>query len=599
MIEADSTLADIVAAARPDPAAYAEAARRVQSEAGALQPLRVAVMATSTVEPIRPYLVVEGAVRGLIIQPRFLPFNQLELQVLDPSSELRRESVDAIVIACGLNDFAPRLTSGFVGLSSLAIDDEVRAVGDRLGQLLDGIRGFTDAALVLFNFGPEAYLAAGLADPMLEPSQASTLQRVNDVAAGLGRTRAGVSVLDYARLVVEHGLRHWVDPRLVFRGRIPFGVVGQQQTGRALARHLRATQRPPCKCLVLDLDNTLWGGVLGEDGPQGIALGEDHPGNVFKSFQRAVLALKDRGVLLALASKNDEAEARAVINGHPDCLLRTADFSAFQVNWNDKASSLAAIAAQLSIGIDALAFFDDSPQEREWVRSRLPAVTVIDVPASPLGYVHALMESGAFDHLSLTAEDRVRAELYRQEDARAALQSQHATIADFLADLGLKVTIGGIGPSTQARAAQLIAKTNQFNVTVRRHSEAELQALLAAGAEGLWMRVSDRYGDAGLVGLAIAVATDDGVWELDTLLLSCRVIGRQVETALLAQLAARVRARGGRMLDAKLVRTPKNAPAHDVFDRHGFDAVGDGHWRLPLDRTIERPEFLEVTVDES
>lgn len=595
-------LADLLRSIKPTPATYISAARQI--EAGRfdhLTPVRVGILATFTADFLRPYFVVEGAARRLRVQPHFAPFNQLEQQALDPSSALHAARPDVVVVAARLEDLAPRLVGRFVALSAQEIDDELEAVRTRLAALLDGLRRVTTATILVFNFAPPLVLTAGLADPALPVSQTSVVQRANDHVAMMRRALPGTYVFDYARIVAEFGLRRWYDLRLLYMGRIPFGAEAQLEVGRQLARYLRALLFPPCKCLVLDLDNTLWGGVLGEEGLGGIALGEDHPGIIYKDFQRAVLVLKDRGVLLAVASKNTEADVREVFERHPDCVLRTADFVAMQIHWGDKASSLKAIAEELSIGTDSLAVFDDSPVEREWIRTQMPEVWVIEVPEQAEGFAEALLDSGAFDHLEISSEDLVRTELYHQMRERGLLAERSASPEEFLRSLEMIATIGVVGPETLPRTAQLLAKTNQFNLTTRRHSATDLQEMIEAGGIALWMRVTDRFGDNGIVGVAIAVSEGDGDWRMDSFLLSCRVVGRGVEGALLGTLARLVRARGGHALIGEYIPTPKNSVTKDFYQNHGFVPldVEKRRWRYDLGaEEMPIPDYIRVRLNE-
>ncbi|MFZ4596352.1 MAG: HAD-IIIC family phosphatase, partial [Verrucomicrobiaceae bacterium] len=330
----------------------------------------------------------------------------------------------------------------------------------------------------------------------------------------------------------------------------------------------------------------------------GIQLGPDYPGSVFVDFQRRVLALRDRGILLAAASKNDVASVEQVLNDHSSSVLKREHFAAFEVHYEDKASSLRNIAKSLSIGTDSLVFFDDNPVEREWVSQQLPEVTVIEVPSSPMGYGPALEDCGCFDALVLTREDRQRAELYRQESARSMWRSSSSTVEDFLRGLDMKLTIGAIDAATLPRVAQLLAKTNQFNVTTRRHSPAQIQAMLDAGGVGLWARVEDRFGDSGLVAAALAVPDASIGWRLDTFLMSCRVIGRQVESALLAVLEGLLRKRGGQVLLGEFIPTSKNLPAVEFFAKHGFTAAENGgnRWLRPLDEPRPVPDCFQVSL---
>lgn len=570
---------DVLASVDATPASYLRAAREL--EAGelreALQPLQLGVLATFTFDTIVPYLVVEGARRGFAISTVLAPYGQLEQVALDPGHPIH--AADVIVVALRVEDVARELAERFVALSPAQIDEAIAAHVGRIATLIAALRERSRATVLLWNQAPLARLSAGLADAMLERSQTDAIGQLDRELVALVRATPGVVLFDAARLATEVGVNQWYDARLQHLGRIPFSAAAQRAIGERLARTLAAARRAPAKCLVLDLDNTLWGGVLGEAGLGGIALGEDLPGSAFKTFQRQCLALRDRGVLLAIASKNNETDVLEAFSSHPDMVLRWDHFAARQVHWNDKASSLRAIAEELSIGRDALVFFDDNPVERAWVKEQLPEVTVVDVPTDPLRYFAALDAAAPFDHLVIGAEDRQRADYYQQDVQRKDLESSAGSLEAFLAALGMRVKIGAVDRETHARVCQLLAKTNQFNTTTRRHSEAELEQMIGAGAIALWMRVEDRYGDSGLVGVGIAAPRDEpGEYVVDSFLMSCRVLGRRVEHALLASLARRVVARGGHTLVGEFIPTKKNAPAAEFFATAGFTPVDPPRW---------------------
>lgn len=595
------TLDDLLKSVRVTPSSYASSARAI--EAGGfdqLRPVNVAVLSTFTAEPIHPYVVVESARRGLLARPSFGPLNQIEQEVFDASSRLYAFAPDVVVIATRLEEVAPQLIYSFAHRSRADVETELDAIEMRFARVLEELRRRTSAPVLLFNFAGPAALAYGLADPVMEVSQASAIHAANERLGAVSRKAAGAYVFDYARMVHEYGLMRWTDPKLLYLGRIPFGADAQLETGRRLSRYLRAVLFAPCKCLVLDLDNTLWGGVLGEDGINGIRIGDDYPGNVFKEFQRRLAALRARGILLAVASKNNEVEVLEVFENHRDLLLRRKDFAAMQIHWGDKATSLQRIAEELNIGTDALAFFDDSPVERDWIRSQMPEVTVVDVPSSPLDYGRALEESGAFDHLFVSREDRDRAEMYSKEQERTRLKGRSVSVEEFLAELEMRATVGFVGPPTLPRVEQLLAKTNQFNLTSRRHSASKVQAMINAGCIAVWLRLEDRFGDNGLVAAAMARPEEAGQWWIDSFVMSCRVIGRQVETALLSVLAQTVRQRGAEVLVGEYAATPKSQPAADFYSKCGFESLDpDGRlWRWTFTRgDIAPPARLTINWD--
>jgi FkbH-like protein len=548
---------------------------------------------------LRPYLVVEGARNGLKVDAHFSAFNQIEQQALDAGSDLYRSRPSVIAIVTLLEDVAPALAGGFLSLSTGAIDAAVAGIRERFDHLLAALREHTDAAIVVFNYAPPMVLEGGFADPLLNPSQSSVVQRVNDALADVCRGCTGAFVFDYAHVAAASGLTRMRDTRLWYIGRVPFGAAGQIVVAQQLMRWKAALRRTQKKSLEHDLDDTLWGGIVGEDGPQGIALGDAHPGNVYKDFHRFLLRLRDRGILLAVASKNNERDALDVLEKHPDCLLRPEHFAAMEINWQDKATSLRAIARRLNIDTSALAFFDDNPMEREWVKAELPEVAVIDAPKSASGYASAILESRQFDQVALSGEDRLRAASYHHEREREALRSSAPSLDAFLRQLDLRATIGRADAETLPRVSQLLLKTNQFNLTTRRHDVAALNSMSANGGAVLWLRAADRLGDSGLVGVAIAVPREDATWTVDTLLMSCRVLGRGLEHALVSALVDAARAGGATTLIGEYIPTAKNAQVADLYPRLGFEPVaGQSHtWRFDIQsRQICVPDYIQLQV---
>ena len=355
------------------------------------------------------------------------------------------------------------------------------------------------------------------------------------------------------------------------------------------------------KALVTDLDNTLWGGVIGEDGMNGIRVGEEYPGAAYQALQRAMLDLYQRGIILAVCSKNNLSDAMEVFEHHPGMLLRPQHFAVLRINWNDKAQNLREIAAELNIGIDALAFLDDNPVERQWVRSQLPEVTVIDLPDDPMGYAQALRDNPVFERLSLSTEDRERARYYAEQRLRTELEQNVASLEDFYQSLQMEVEISLVTTETLARIAQLTHKTNQFNLTTRRYSEQQIAGMAADRDWRVYsLRVRDRFGDNGLVGVAIT-RYQERICEIDTFLLSCRVIGRTVETAILATIAEQARIKGSESLIGWFLPTKKNAPAKDFYSSHGFTCTleedGKSRWEFDLTRgDILSPSWFKRQV---
>jgi FkbH-like protein len=358
---------------------------------------------------------------------------------------------------------------------------------------------------------------------------------------------------------------------------------------------IRALWGQTRKVIVLDLDDTLWGGTVGDLGWEQLELGGHSPvGESFRSFQTALKRLTNRGIVLAIASKNTEAVALEAIDRHPEMVLCRRDFAAWRINWNDKVANIIELSAELNLGLNSLVFIDDNPAERMRVREALPDVLVPEWPADKLLYERALAELTCFDTLVLTEEDQARTRMYvaerQRKNARQAAQSLDA----YLTTLGLTVTVERMDRSNVTRAVQLLNKTNQFNLTTRRMTEARyLEWAASEGRDVFVFRVADRFDDYGLTGI-VSVATEEGAGHLTDFLLSCRVMGRGVEQTMLHAIAEHARTLGLVRLVATYTPTERNAPCRQFFDEHSrFSRSADGQQYLwELQAPYPRPEHI-------
>jgi FkbH-like protein len=361
---------------------------------------------------------------------------------------------------------------------------------------------------------------------------------------------------------------HAFDPKLWYMGKIAFANPVFRDAVHEIKAALRALDGRSKKLVVLDLDETLWGGIVGEVGWRGLRLGgHDHVGEAHADFQRALKALAQRGVLLALASRNEEDVALEAIDTHPEMVLRRDDFAAWRIHWGDKAESVAALVQELNIGLQDVVFIDDSAAERARVRSALPEVLVPEWPADPTRYVEALAALRCFDTVSLSREDSERTQLYAVERRRRQSQAKVSSLQQWLQSLELQVDAVRLSADHSGRAAQLLNKTNQMNLRTRRLGEAELLEWAAGPGREFWIfRVADRFGEAGLTGLLGLEKESETVCVSD-FVLSCRVMGRQVEEAILHFATQRGWQMGGQSLVAQYAATEKNKPCLDLFAR--------------------------------
>lgn len=344
------------------------------------------------------------------------------------------------------------------------------------------------------------------------------------------------------------------------------------------------------KCLVLDLDNTLWSGVLGEDGISGIKMSGDYPGNAFQYFQEGLVELAKSGVILAICSKNNEPDVKELWDKNPFLKLRPEHIAAYRINWNNKADNIRELAAELNIGLDSMVFADDNPTERELVRQELPMVAVPDFPKKPYGLMefYAELVSKYFRTYALTNEDRNKTEQYRSNARRASEQSNFSDLNSFIDSLDIKIDIVAADEFNIPRIAQMSQKTNQFNLTTRRYTEADINSFVASGADVMCISVRDRFGDNGITG-EIIITRDGSTADIDTLLLSCRILGKRIETAFLQSVLDRLFKEGVNEVTATYVPTQKNAQVADFYDRHGFAVVSETDGIKRYARMLDAP----------
>jgi FkbH-like protein len=537
-----------------------------------LAPLRLAVLATYNFALLEPFLIVEGARQGLRLVPWFGGFGQIEQLLAQREGSLYAIEPDALVISMRPDDLAPDAVRRFFATEGKAFRDVVEDILGRVTRALTTFRGVSQAPVVVANFAEPPAMPLGVFDANAVGSLTYALAEANVRLREAVAAFPNVAIWDYAGLVRSRGTASWSDARLWAMTRTPIAAQNQPALAAHLVRTVSGLRRAPAKCLVMDLDNTLWGGVIGDDGLSGIQLGDDFPGNVFKEFQRCLLGLVDRGVLLAVASKNDPEVVQAVFREHPEMLIRWEDLAAARINWQPKSANLRDLAAELNIGSDQLVFFDDNPVERAEVRINAPEVLVVEVPENPIHYAETLAALPWFDQPRLSVEDRQRTALYRQERLRRVAHQRYRMPDEFLATLEMVAEVGECTETTLGRIAQLVAKTNQFNLTTRRHSEAEIVAMAGnPNAVVAWLRLADRFGEQGLV--AVGILLRDGQRaRVDTFLMSCRVMNRCVEQAMIAYLAEHARRWGCRELAGEYLRTRKNGMVAGFYRDLGFRA---------------------------
>lgn len=551
-------------------ASFRRSFERWLASGGSLAPLsrfKLAILSNATIDFIADEIPAGAARHGIAIELVLPDFDQVMQQVLDPASQTNASRPDAVLLA---------LDYRWLGLSSFAgaaAATQLSAAKERLFAAADAVRRNSGAAVILASLAAPPQPVFGSFDLRVEGALEAMIADINGAIVDYC-ARTGTYLLDVAGLARQIGTDHWFDPVQWAAFKLPFASECNAAFADLLGRLLGSLRGRARKCLVLDLDNTLWGGVIGDDGLEGIKLGSGSAlGEAFLNVQQTAKTLRDRGIILAVSSKNDDAVARAAFRDHPEMVLREGDIAVFQANWTDKASNLEAIARALDIGVDALVMLDDNPAERAQLRAALPAVAVPELPDDPAWFSWYLLAAGYFEAVSFSKEDELRAASYAANAKRAEVQASARSLGDYLVSLETHLAVRRFDRNGRARLAQLINKTNQFNLTTRRLTELQVQEI---EQDGDWIalqcRLTDRFGDMGTIGIITARRSGDAM-EVEDWVMSCRVLGRKVEEAMCAALVAEARGRGVRVIRARYVPTTKNGMVKEHFDRLGFPLV--------------------------
>jgi FkbH-like protein len=555
---------------------------------GALR-TRLAIVSSATVDHLKAGIRLGALRRGLLADVHAGAYGQFRQEILDPSSYLRDFGPSIIL-------FSLTAREAIAGVPLAASQEEAHS---QIDSFVEELRGLWQAARVTYGatlvqqtFLDNSECVFGSFERLVPGAPSTLIAYLNDRVAAAA-AREGIHLLDIAAAAARDGRDVWFDVGRWLQAKQEIAPQAAPLYGELAGRLVAAMLGRSHKCLVLDLDNTLWGGVIGDDGLEGIVLGDGTAsGEAHIALQRYARTLKERGIILAVCSKNEEEIALAAIEHHPEMLLRGGDFAVIVANWNDKAANLEEIAHRLNIGTDSLVFVDDNPVERDRVRGVLPMVAVPELPADPAGYARCIADAGYFETVSYTADDRARADQYAANASRETLRSAAPTMEEFLRGLQMSVTFGPFTAADLPRISQLINKTNQFNLTGRKYtSEQAAVHAAAAGNITLQFRLADRFGDNGLVSALIlrGAAARHDVLELDTWVMSCRVFGRELEYEAMNIAVEAARRHGARAIVADYVPTTKNGIVGSLCEKLGFvrgagaEAVsGATRWKLSV-----------------
>ena len=558
--------------------------------AAAGRPVRLALLGSSTLKHLVPGMRVGALRHGLWLEVIEGEYGQYRQELLNDDSPLDKSSLDIVLLALDAN----HVVSGAGGSVDVAIENMAacwESAKTRFGAVVIQQTLLATFPRLMGN------------NEQQDPTSPAAMLDVINAKLRASADKHGVLLLAVDSYAAAHGVREWCDPVLWHHSKQEVHPRASHYYGELVGRLLGAVRGRSSKCLVLDLDNTLWGGVIGDDGLEGIKLGQGSTtGEAFVATQQYALQLERRGVILAVCSKNDEANARLPFEKHPDMVLRLKDIACFVANWQDKAANLRYIAKTLNIGLDALVFVDDNPFERNLVRQELPEVQVPELTEDPAFYVETIADAGYFESLAITAEDRERSSQYQANTEREKLLGSTTDMGAYLNGLAMKLDVRTFDSIGLARIVQLINKTNQFNLTTRRYTESEVRAIMVdPNAAAYQFRLTDRFGDNGMIAVLIGMLQDGSVL-MDTWLMSCRVLGRQVEEACLNVMVDASRRLGATTLKGEYIPTAKNAMVGDLYQRLGFTLESSGSegstfWTLALNDYEQKTIAMDVLLE--
>lgn len=538
--------------------------------------------------------------------------SQLNIMLKFYSSDYNRYAQEIINADSGLYKFCPDLIIIFIDTQTIMgeyfflpykiSDEERRALIEgkleEIKLLIRMAKERSSAKILLHNFQVPIYSPLGILESKQNFGFIEAIEALNNNLRDIFKNDSRVFVFDYDAFCSRIGKDNIIDHKMYYLGDIKLNLQYIPDLCCEYVSYIKPLMSMTKKCIVLDLDNTLWGGVIGEDGIDKINLGPTPEGRPYLEFQKHLFALFNRGIMLAINSKNNLSDALEVLRKHPDMILKEEHFASMKINWDDKVSNMAAIAKELNIGLDSLVFIDDDKFNRQMIKDALPEILTIDLPDDPALYSKVLTELNDFNTLQITKEDRDKNQMYLEQRKREDFKTTAGNIDEYLRGLEMAVTIQRVNSFTIPRISQLTQKTNQFNMTTRRYLEENIKKFFQDHKFlVISVKVEDKFGDNGIVGTAI-VKKEKTCWVIDTFLLSCRVIGRDIEKVLLEYIIEKARGSRVKKLIGEFIMTEKNTPAKEFYRNSGFELIKKDRnverWEYSITRKGKYPNFIKV-----
>jgi FkbH-like protein len=556
--------------------------------------IRISILSSFTLNGIEEIFQVKCDEKNILCNTCLGGYNQYNQEILDSESQLYQFQPNMTFLILDTRSILEDLWYFPYSIDETERQNFIEKKFKEIENLITIFLKNSNSKLIVSNFFIPTNSNYGIFETKSNFGLQKMINTLNNNLQDYIYNLDSVYLFDMNGFISKHGENNVFDPKQFLFGDIKISLDYIPYLVNDLMGYVIASLGMSKRCIVLDLDNTLWGGIIGEDEYDGIKLGSDPSGKAYVEFQKYLLGLHNRGILLAINSKNNFDDAIKVIEEHPDMILKKEHFSSIKINWNDKVSNIKEISDELNFGLENFVFFDDDPLNREFMKSCLPQVLTVDLPIDPSKYVRTIQEMNEFNSLKITDEDKQRGLMYSQQRERKTFENSANSLEDFLKNMDLKITIKKANSFTIPRISQLILKTNQFNLTTKRYSLEEIQKISQNDNVMIGcVQVEDKFGDNGITAAFIVEKNGTKEWILDTFLLSCRVMGRQIEKSILGYIIKIAKQNNVDKIIANFIPTKKNQPIETFLPDCGFKKEKD-FWSISLNDSFMAPNFIKI-----
>lgn len=546
--------------------------------------IKIYILRSFSCEIIEPVISVKLFEMGYNCKICIGGYNQFFQEVLNDNSPLYDFKPDFVIMAVRIEDFYPIIFDNFFEEKE-NMNNHIQKILSDISSIIYKIKENLNTNILINNFIRPYYALNGMYQNQKVYGINNIIRKLNIELSQIAQNiNTGLYIVDNEQIASELGFKNIYDLKMWEISKNPYKINYYSAISDEILKYIYTIKGKRKKCIVLDLDNTLWKGIIAEDGYENI--------KIYKEFQKQLLFLNKSGIILAVNSKNNEQDGLNVIKNHPDMILREDNFAAIRINWTDKATNIKSISKELNIGLDSMIFIDDSPIECEIVKKTYPEVTVINLAGNSFDYIDILRNTQT-DFLNITDEDMKKSKIYKQQTMRNQFQNASVNLEEFLKGLEMTAEISIASDYLIPRISQLTQKTNQFNMTTKRYTEQEIKELIKKGFLIYVLNLKDKFGDNGVTGLIIINTENKNNWIIDTFLLSCRIMNRNAEKALIGFVINQAYEKGINKISGEFIPTKKNIPSKDVYKNMGF-YKSDKYWCFDIKNKFKIPEYIKI-----